>query len=96
MTFELNRAIYRIQRPDFLVPAVDGCLQALHLAGLQGLVVGHRQLAAEVEQAVLAGREHLADLAEAGPHGLLFGEFGYDALIDFQEIKHIYQQVGTV
>ncbi|MNN24505.1 hypothetical protein D3C81_1379400 [compost metagenome] len=65
-----------LQRADFLVPGIDGLLQAGDLHGVQGLVLGHRQFPAEVEQAVLAGREQLEDFRQSRMHGLLFGQLG--------------------
>ena len=64
------------QRADFLVPQVDGRLQALHFGFLQGLIVRHRQFAAEVEQAMLTGRQDVDDFRQPRPGGLLLGELG--------------------
>ena len=48
-----------LQRPQLFVPHIDGRLQAFHFRQVQRLVTGHRQLATQVEQAVLTRRQHL-------------------------------------
>lgn len=65
-----------LERAQLLVPTVDGLLQALDLAFLQRLVVGHRQLAAKIEQAVLARAEHADQLIERRPLHLRIGQLG--------------------
>ncbi|MNF07713.1 hypothetical protein D3C80_2079510 [compost metagenome] len=52
------------QWSQFFIPAVDGRLQALHFGRIQRLIAGHRQLATQVEQAVLARCQYLDDFLQ--------------------------------
>ncbi|MDT4871558.1 hypothetical protein FQZ97_1066920 [compost metagenome] len=63
-----------LQRPELVVPEVDGGFQSLYLRLFEHLVLRHRQLAAEVEQAVLARLQHLDHFAQAGPLDLAVGQ----------------------
>ncbi|MCY1424717.1 hypothetical protein D9M71_404770 [compost metagenome] len=63
-----------LQRAQLLVPVVDGHFQPIDLPGFQGLVLGHRQFAAEVEQAVLAGRQDRDHLVQPRPALLPLGK----------------------
>ncbi|MNH40917.1 hypothetical protein D3C79_1023080 [compost metagenome] len=53
---------------------VDGHFQPIDLPGFQGLVLGHRQFPAEVEQAVLAGRQDRDRLVQPRPALLPLGK----------------------
>lgn len=55
-----------LQRAQLVVPAVDAAFQACHFRLVQGPILRHRQLPAEVEQAVLHRRQRLDDLLQAG------------------------------
>ena len=46
-----------LQRPQLFIPAINSGFQALDFGLVEGLILRHRQLAAKVEQAVLAGAE---------------------------------------
>ena len=67
-----------LQRPQFLIPAIDRGFKPFDLSRVECLIFRHRQFAPQVKQAVLTGLKHFDQLIEPWLAGTVLDEPGQE------------------